>query len=669
MSPIPLLVVASLAFSLDGRVADFRLPDTKGASHSLADALKDSRVVAIAFLGTECPLSQKYEPRLAELAREWAPKGVGFFGINANAQDTLEEIARDAKLHDLPFPVLKDAGAKIAEALSATRTPEVFVIDRDRMIRYQGRIDDRFAIDAARPQASESPFSNAIAAVLAGEPVPIARTPVSGCLIGKAGRPSDKGAAITYAGHAAAIFNRHCVSCHRDGQIAPFDLSSYENAEAWSGMIREVVEAGRMPPWDASPRYGKFSNEARLSDDEKRTLIAWAEAGAPEGERSKTPPKAEFPPGWRIPKPDLVVSLPEAIEVPATGEVRYQYVKVDPGFKRDVWIKAAEAKADNPRVVHHILVFVEPPENEDRDRRDIGSNWVAVGVPGGAPWVAPQGLARLIPAGSKLIFQLHYTPDGRPERDQSKLGLVFADEKDVKKELRSAIAMNRNIAVPPGSADYSERAGYRFGQDMLLYSLGPHMHLRGKAFRVEERTDAGASEILLDIPAYRFNWQNLYRFESPRLMHEGTNLICEGWFDNSKENPNNPDPSIKAVWGDQTWEEMLVCYFDVALVEQDLSIGYPKIGDKVGETRKVTFRYSPPKGSNSVHVAGEFNDWKTDANPLAGPDERGGFEATLELKPGRYEYKFVIDGKTWKHDPGNRRQAGFYNNSVLIAPE
>jgi len=297
----------------------------------------------------------------------------------------------------------------------------------------------------------------------------------------------------------------------------------------------------------------------------------------------------------------------------------------------------------------------------------IGSP-VAVGAPGTEPTVFPQGVARLVPAGSKLVFQMHYTPNGSEQSDQTSVGLVFVDPSKVRKQIRADTALNAELRIPAREADYRSAAAYRFREDAILYSLFPHMHLRGKSFRIEARYPDGKSETLLNVPRYRFDWQNRYVLAEPRHMPEGTILHCEGHFDNSAANPGNPNPDKEVRFGVQTWDEMLVGYFDMAFEEEDLRQGMP-IVKALGEDRyEVHFRYRAPAGTRVVYLAGEFNGWKPTGHKMDGPDSDGRFATRLELKRGRHEYKYVLEGKTWRQDPGNPYQTGYFNNSLLVLP-
>jgi peroxiredoxin len=662
----PFLMVVSCPLSArasEARSVDFKLQDYRGAWHRLQDA-RESKLVVLAFLGTECPLASLYAPRLAEVARKYKKKGVAFYGVDANQQDAPSALARFAQVHQLPFPLLKDVGNELADQLGVERTPEVVVLDQERVVRYRGRIDDQFGFGVHRIAPTRSDLVQGLDDLLAGRTLSVARTEPVGCKIGRIAKVA-KGSGVTYTKDVAAILRDRCAGCHRPGEIAPFALTSYKQAAGWAEMIAEVVDSGRMPPWHASPEYGSFSNEARLSTVEKRVIAAWLAAGAPEGDPRELPEPARYVEGWRIPAPDVVFTLPKTVEIPAEGLMPYQNFVIDPKFKNDVWITAAQVRPGNPSVVHHLVVFVLPPGTDDSARIDF----LAAYAPGMPPRVLPNGLARLVPAGARLKFQVHYTPRGLAQTDRSEIGLVFADPRTIRKEMSAVAAINTDLRIPAGAADHAAEAEYRFGQDTLLYSFLPHMHLRGKSFRFEAVFPGGGREVLLDVPRYEFDWQNVYVLSQPKLMPEGTVLQCLARYDNSADNPSNPDPKATVTWGEQTRDEMLVGYVEIALADQDLGLGGPSIR-KLGDGRyEATFRYRAPAGTKAVYLAGTFNDWKPTALKMDRPDTSGRFETKRVLDAGAHEYKFVLDGTRWRHDPGNRRQTGFYHNSVLEVGE
>lgn len=644
-------------------IADFTLNDYLGARRSLSQ-FSDKPVVVVVFLGTECPLAKLYAGRLAELDRQYRDQGVQIIGINANQQDSLVEIAGYARKHDVEFPVLKDAGGKVAEQFGATRTPEAFVLDADRVVRYRGRIDDQYGVGVSRDEATVFFLKDAVDALLAGTPVALARTEAVGCLISPP-RDTVVEGEVTYAEHVAPIINEHCIRCHRPGEIAPFTLTSYDEAAAWAETMLETIDDGRMPPWHANPEYGEFHNDARMPADQIEVFRRWVAEGVPSGDLDAAPPLPEFTEGWQIGEPDVVYTLPEPVEVPAQGTVPYKHFVVDPGFTEDVWIKAAEARPDNRAVVHHLILFYFPP-NQDRWRpQDALFNAIAPFAPGMPPIRCTDQEALRIPAGSKLVFQMHYTPNGTPQTDQSSAGLIFADPETIRREVTVEAALNFRLRIPPGDPDYMARTKFNVQRESLLYSLTPHMHYRGKSFRFTAQYPDGQREILLDVPRYDFNWQNTYLLAKPKRLPQGTVIDMEAHFDNSADNPFNPDPDVTVFWGEQTWEEMMVGSLGMAAADQDLQATPPTIEPTEGGRSRVTFRYRPTEPAEKVYLAGFFNDWSPNAHPMDGPDSDGRFTTTLTLPPGRYEYKFVIDGKHWRSDPGAPSQKEGYGNSVV----
>jgi peroxiredoxin/mono/diheme cytochrome c family protein len=650
--------------SVGRTITGFRLPDHQGVHHSLAD-VKDRRLVVVAFVGTECPLAQQYAPRLVELHREFEAKGVAFFGIVSNEQDGLKEIAAYAKAHRVPFPILKDLGSEVADQFGAQRTPEVFVLDGERKIRYAGRIDDQHGVGYKRPRPTKRYLHDAVEELLAGKPVSKSQVEAVGCFIARSARRKPTGD-VTYVKDIAPLLSKRCVSCHQSGDIAPFALTGYRQAAAWAETIREVVNDGRMPPWHADPAHGKFSNDPRLTAAEKELIAAWVRNGTPRGEGAEPPPPARVD-GWRIGKPDLIIKLPKPFSVPATGVVDYQYYMIDPGFKEDRWVRASEVRPTARGVVHHAVVFVQPPGLASViERQGQGFELLAGYGPGVPPRTLAHGQAKFIPAGSMLVFQMHYTPSGVEQSDQTEVGLVFADPREVKKEHRTGLILNLRLRIPPGVKSHRVDAEYVFREDTLLLSMAPHMHLRGKSFRFVAHYPDRRSETLLHVPHWAFEWQHLYDLAEPKLMPEGTRLVCHAEYDNSEHNLANPDPTATVTFGLQTWQEMMVGFFLMAPADQDLSLGGPKVKPLANGDYEATFTYRPARPAQSVHLAGSFNDWSRDAQPLSGPDGTGAYTARVQLKKGTHEYKFIIDGKRWKSDPGHRKQSGVFGNSVLV---
>lgn len=345
-----------------------------------------------------------------------------------------------------------------------------------------------------------------------------------------------------------------------------------------------------MPPWHADPRYGRFSNDARLSDLEKSRILDWARGGAPEGDPADSPPPPVLSDGWNIPGPDMVLSMPAPFTVPARGVVDYQYFEVDPGFREDRWIRGAEIRPGNRRVVHHCNVFLKAPgsRNDIDTPGELGSYCLAATTPGALPWLLPTGMAKRIPAGWRLVFVVHYTPVGTVQKDQTQIGLLFDDPATVRKEVATNLLFDPDLRIPPHVADHRVERSRRFDEDVLLLSMFPHMHLRGRSFRYEAIFPDGRSEILLDVPRYDFNWQNRYELAEPRRLPAGTVLRCVAHYDNSAGNPANPDPGATVRAGKQSWDEMFNGYYDIALADQDLTRPWARAEAVLRKLRRST---------------------------------------------------------------------------------
>ena len=544
------------------RCPPFRLHDFRGRAYAQSEVNTPTTIVA--FLGTECPLAKLYAVRLNELARQFEGQ-LTILGINSNRQDSITEMAAFSRRHGLQYPMLKDVGAKLADQLGAQRTPEVFLLDRNRRICYRGRIDDQYGVGYARNAPTRHDLQVALEELLDGKEVSMPRTEPVGCFIGRP-RKSPPTGNVSYAKHIAKILQSHCVECHREGQIAPFALTDYEEVVGWADTIREVIEAGRMPPWHAGPEHGSFANDRSLPAEDKSQLIQWIENGMPKGDNKDLPERRTFTEGWSLERsPDQIVEMgTKPFDVPAEGVVDYQYFVVNPQFKEDKWVSAAEVIPGNRSVVHHAIVFVRPPEGERQD----GIGWLTAYVPGQTVMQLPVGMARKIPKGSQLVFQIHYTPIGSKAEDVTKIGLIFAEASSIHTEVQTRLAINRDFEIPPGIDNYEVSMSINsFPPKSKLWAIAPHMHYRGKSFEVVADTKSTA-KTLLHVPNYDFNWQHAYVLAQP-LPLEGVSIRAKAVFDNSENNLVNPDPLATVRWGDQTWEEMAMAYLAI-LVPREL---------------------------------------------------------------------------------------------------
>jgi peroxiredoxin len=561
------------------KIDGFSLPDIYGNNRTLAE-LRGGKALVVAFVGVECPLVKQYAPRLATLAAEYEAQGVKFVAIDSNLQDSLAEIAHFAKMHDLKFPVLKDMNNRVADAFGATRTPEVFVLDADDVLRYAGRVDDQFGFKTgagyAKPRLERRDLAVAIDELLAGKAVSQPLVKADGCIIGRV--KHEPHGDVTYSNQIARILQTRCLECHRDGEVAPFAVDSYDEVVGWAEMIREVVNDGRMPPWYANPAHGKYANDARLTDEEKALLASWVDNGCPEGDKSQLPAPREFAKGWRIGEPDQVIFVDsEPYAVPAEGTVEYKYFTVDPGWTEDKWVQATECRPGNSAVVHHIICFIRAPGSVEGMMAGLGGY-----APGNPSDVHPPGTATFVPANSKLVFQMHYTPNGVATTDRSSIGIKFADPQSVKKKVHGDAIGNLSLNIPAGDPNFEVKAKHKFRRDMLILNMTPHMHLRGKDFRYVLTYPDGREQVLLDVPNWDFNWQLRYELAEPVLAPKGSTLHCVAHFDNSADNLANPDPTKVVHFGDQTWEEMMFGFYASIDPKEDLTVKVAGEAEKEG---------------------------------------------------------------------------------------
>ncbi|MEQ9409259.1 MAG: redoxin domain-containing protein [Fuerstiella sp.] len=522
------------------------------------------QLTVVCFLGAECPMARIYGPRLTEIAAQFPAGQVQVIGIDSNRQDSFADIRDYVDELGISFPFVHDKDNLIADQFGASRTPEVFLLDRHLAVRYHGRIDDQYAPGINRSKPQRRDLLIAIQELLAGRAVSVPETTALGCLIGRVTKKTTIPPVqndITYSKHVVPVLQKHCVECHRAGEIGPFAMDSYGEVAGWADTMLETIDNGRMPPWHANPKYGRFQNARHMPESDRQILRDWVAGGLKPGDPARVPSPVEVVDGWQLQRqPDLVLDMRDRpYLVPKDGVVEYQYFVVDPGFTQDKWVTGAQVVPGSRSVVHHAIVFVRPPDGE----RFRGVGWLSAYVPGQRMMPLPEGRARRIPAGSKLVFQMHYTPNGKPQQDLSRVGLVFTRDEDVTHEIFTLIALNQEFEIPPHAAEHPVRARVRsLPRQGELLAVTPHMHYRGTSFRLF--SDPEDTSILLDVPNYDFNWQHTYAFAEPIPLAGLEQLRFEAVFNNSADNPFNPDADQWVTWGDQTWEEMAVAFFEVA---------------------------------------------------------------------------------------------------------
>jgi hypothetical protein len=382
------------------------------------------------------------------------------------------------------------------------------------------------------------------------------------------------------------ILQQRCQSCHRPGEIAPFSLVTYAQTRSWAKLLRNSVETHKMPPWFADPCCGRFANDASLSPTQIQTIADWVASGTPAGDPRAAPPDPHWTEGWNIAQPDLVLKMPLRVKIPDTGDVEYTYEIVPTNFTEGKWVQMAEMRPSARDHVHHAVVYIRPPQSTWLRGAPVGvpftastlhdphlmheahfttSDLLLVYAPGSSPENFPAAMAKYIPGHSDLIFQMHYTTNGHAARDETSIGMVFAKQPPKQRVLTLQLANDRDmIPIPPNTDNYRVEVHGTLPNNALLLSFFPHMHLRGKKFEYNIVHDDGSRETLLRVN-YDFYWQLSYILAQPRLLPAGTKIEAIAWYDNSKNNPHNPDPNSPVQWGDQTYNEMMVGFFDVAV--------------------------------------------------------------------------------------------------------
>jgi len=390
--------------------------------------------------------------------------------------------------------------------------------------------------------------------------------------------------APTFYKDVLPILQDHCQNCHRPGEAAPMPFVTYQETKPWAREIAAAVATKTMPPWFADPRFGHFSDDPSLNSQQIASITAWAKAGAPAGDTKDAPAPRHWVEGWNIAQPDVVVTMPMPVQIPARGQVEYTYEIVPTHFTEDKWVKMAEVRPSAREHVHHAVVYVRPPDSSWLRHAPVGEPFTAsmlsdpqerlqahettsdlllVYAPGSSPDKWADGMAKFIPAGSDLVFQMHYTTNGAAANDQTSVGMVFAKDTPAKRVV--TLQLNDHaLLIPPGAKDFRVEVEGTLPNDAILLSLFPHMHLRGKRFEYDIVHDDGRVETLLRVN-YHFHWQLSYKLAQPRALKAGTRLRAVAWYDNSKDNPHNPDPTKLVRWGDQTSDEMMVGFFDVAI--------------------------------------------------------------------------------------------------------
>lgn len=546
--------------SIPVEVPNFRLLDLAGQAHELFYQ-SDARAVVLVFAGADLRSLQAVAPTLKQVATDLGPRGARFWvlAVGSPADRTNRQAQATALGLGPDLPILEDEGGAVSREIGSGIATEVVVLNPAFWsVAYRGRIAD--PITSLAGTREQPLLRDALSQLLDGQPVVVRHTEPQGPSLALSSF-ADR----SYASHIAPLLQKHCVPCHSPGNIAPWSMTNHTVVHDYAPLMKDEVMSRRMPPWHADRQPQHYANDEMLAGEDLAMLVDWIDRGAPRGEGGD--PLAEHvpptPPDWPLGAPDHVLQI-DPQSIPANGTVDYRYLVLANPFGRDVWLRAAAVKPGNSRVVHHVLVFNATSFTDVLQIKAGLGGYFAAYVPGMKQVEYPEGTGKFLKKNAFLVFQMHYTATtGKPETDQTELGLYLAAGTPAR-ELRTAAAYDTAFAIPPNTADQPASASFVMPRDGMVYELSPHMHYRGKAFRFDAVYPDGRREVLLNVPFYRFDWQTLYRLAEPKRLPAGTQIIASGTWDNSAKNPYNPDPSATVRFGEQSWEEMFIGYFNWA---------------------------------------------------------------------------------------------------------
>jgi peroxiredoxin len=566
--------------------------DLTGKAYSAQDIAAHKASVFL-FVSGQCPVSNVYTPRMNALAAAYGAKGVQVFAVYSDRQESASDITRHAKEHGLTFPVVKDSTNVLADRLGAKMTPEAVVVDASGTVRYRGRIDD----NSVATRVSVHDLDAALEAVLAGKPVAHPEVLAVGCAIRRNAAPGPAKAGVpTYAADIAPILRAKCEGCHRPGEVAPFSLQNYTQASAWSADIKRYTGNGQMPPWKPAPGFGQFTEtEAHtLSTAERETIARWADNGAPLGDVKQMPAPRKFVQGWQLGEPDLVIAPEKAYKLSADGEDVYRNFVVKSTFEEDRFISAVEVRPGVPAIVHHVIAYIDGMKGKEgyaSERLEAqmtdgqpgytsfgGPGFVPTGMmggwaPGNDPHFLPQGVGIRVPKGARIVVQVHYHKDGKPETDMTRLGIHFC-KGTVQKAVAGGFAINFGFKIPPGDPHYKAEGTMMVNEDQHLFAVTPHMHLLGTEMKVWATLPDGTEKPLVWIKDWDFNWQATYYFKEPVALPRGTKVHLTAYYDNSSRNARNPlkNSPRTVTWGEQTTDEMCIAFCSSTRDNEQLNV-------------------------------------------------------------------------------------------------
>ncbi len=583
--------------------ANFTITDSAGKKWALHD--QKAKATVVAFLSAECPMSNGYLPILADISTKYAKQGITVIGVFPDPEATAAQVTAHAKEYKIPFPVFTDAEQTSVAVLGPKVTPEVVVLDDKFVVRYRGRIDDGYAARLKqKPIVTRQDLAIALDELLAGKAVSMPETKAFGCAITvPAKKAFTSNTPVTFYKDVLPVLQAHCQGCHRDGQVGPFSLTTFKQATKWADTCLEEIRTKRMPPWKPAPNP-LLTIERSLPPDAAKVLERWVSHGMPEGDPQDAPAGVKFTDDWAFGEPDLVLEAPAETTIAATGPDIFRVLVFPTKLPEDKYVAAVEVKPGNPRVVHHTVEIIDTfgiarklqaeaeakqkPTDPDRgpgygvnmgfgflpDLNNALGGW----APGLLPKKLPDGMGQRLAKGADVCVHIHYHRTGKEEKDRTKIGLYFA-KKPVTERFTWIPVTGLFWAIPPGEKEFKVESAWRLRDTVTVYRLLPHMHMLGKDIELTATPPDGKEQLLIRIPVWDYNWQEQYELKEPLKLPAGTVLRVRATYDNSADNPNNPNSPPKVVrLGEQTTNEMCIVALGVSAAGPFPQLMLPVIG-------------------------------------------------------------------------------------------
>jgi peroxiredoxin len=561
---------------------DYALTGLDGRAMRLGD-YPSPQAQLLVFFSIECPTSRIYADHLNRIHADYAERGITLIGINANFNETAEDIRAFARAQNFEFTILKDVNNRLADLLDAQSTPHAYLFNSKHVLSYRGEIDNGFGKEE---DTTSRGLWDAMDALLAGKPITRSETRSLGCIIRRVHhKPTDVSPdAPTFTRDISPILQENCQACHHPGGIGRVSFTDYDMVAAWTPDMRDSIKAGDMPPWPAREDVNDFAGARTLTEREKQLFFTWIDEGMPYGAEADKPEPVAFRDGWQLGEPDIILEPEEGYVVDAVGQDEYRCFVVPIDLEEDAWVRAIEILPDAREVVHHVSVYLDESERaialQKADPKPGYASFGGIGfaasgtlggwAPGNTPLMLPEGVGRRLPAKCHVVIQVHYHKSGREEVDRSKLG-IYLHRDPVRQELAEEAVSSRLLFIPAGADHHRATGGITLGEDSTVLAILPHMHLLGTEIKVTATFPNGDVQPLVWVDDWEFNWQETYVYQKPISLPRGTRISLEAFYDNSASNPKNPNRPPKFVrWGEGSSDEMCIAFLYVTRDNENL---------------------------------------------------------------------------------------------------